>query len=87
MGLQVERGGASCKEPQGLSVAGLCELGWTGGRGHPGFRALQKHSLTAASVQRSRDPWVTQLCTWPTSGVDQAVLHGPSLPTSLGWWL
>lgn len=75
MGLQVERGGASCKQPQGLSVAGLCELGWSGGRGHLGFRALQKRTLTAASVQRSRDPWVTQLCTWPTSGVDQAVLH------------
>lgn len=46
-------GGRRGRAPAAL---GLCQLGWAAGHGHLGFRALQKYSLSVASVQRRCDP-------------------------------
>lgn len=68
-------------EAQGWEVWAAKDLGALGGRpvstglGHPGFRALQKPSLTAARPTDAMTP-LTQLCT-------RGIQGGPSSPLGL----
>lgn len=75
-------------EAQGWEVWAAKDLGALGGRpvstglGHPGFRALQKPSLTAARPTDAMTP-LTQLCTRGIQGGQAARWAFPA--SSFGW--